>query len=148
MAKTAYDKIWKNHLVYSDDVDDDSPSLIYVDRHFIHEVTSPQAFDGLRMNGRKVRKPNLTFATVDHNVPTTDRSLPLVDEISSLQIKSLQKNCEDFGITLFDINDRYQGIVHVIGPELGLTLPGTTIVCGDSQFYFLPMVHSAHWPLE
>jgi 3-isopropylmalate/(R)-2-methylmalate dehydratase large subunit len=133
LAKTAYDKIWKNHLVYSDDVDDDSPSLIYIDRHFIHEVTSPQAFDGLRMNGRKVRKPNLTFATVDHNVPTTDRSLPLVDEISSLQIKSLQKNCEDFGITLFDINDQYQGIVHVIGPELGLTLPGTTIVCGDSH---------------
>ena len=85
------------------------------------------------MNNRKVRKPNLTFATVDHNVPTTNRSLPLVDEISSLQIKSLQKNCEDFGITLFDINDPYQGIVHVIGPELGLTLPGTTIVCGDSH---------------
>ncbi len=133
MAKTVYDKIWKNHLVYSDDIDDDSPSLIYIDRHFIHEVTSPQAFDGLRMNSRKVRKPSLTFATVDHNVPTTNRSLPLVDEISSLQIKSLQKNCEDFGITLFDINDQYQGIVHVIGPELGLTLPGTTIVCGDSH---------------
>ena len=133
MAKTVYDKIWKNHLVYSDDIDDDSPSLIYIDRHFIHEVTSPQAFDGLRMNNRKARKPNLTFATVDHNVPTTNRSLPLVDEISSLQIKSLQKNCEDFGITLFDINDQYQGIVHVIGPELGLTLPGTTIVCGDSH---------------
>jgi 3-isopropylmalate/(R)-2-methylmalate dehydratase large subunit len=133
LAKTVYDKIWKNHLVYSDDIDDDSPSLIYIDRHFIHEVTSPQAFDGLRMNNRKVRKPNLTFATVDHNVPTTNRSLPLVDEISSLQIKSLQKNCEDFGITLFDINDQYQGIVHVIGPELGLTLPGTTIVCGDSH---------------
>ncbi len=133
MVKTVYDKIWKNHLVYSDDIDDDSPSLIYIDRHFIHEVTSPQAFDGLRMNSRKVRKPNLTFATVDHNVPTTNRSLPLVDEISSLQIKSLQKNCEDFGITLFDINDQYQGIVHVIGPELGLTLPGTTIVCGDSH---------------
>jgi 3-isopropylmalate/(R)-2-methylmalate dehydratase large subunit len=133
LAQTVYDKIWKNHLVYSDDIDDDSPSLIYIDRHFIHEVTSPQAFDGLRMNDRKVRKPNLTFATVDHNIPTTNRSLPLVDEISSLQIKSLQKNCGDFGITLFDINDQYQGIVHVIGPELGLTLPGTTIVCGDSH---------------
>lgn len=133
MAQTVYDKIWKNHLVYSDDIDDDGPSLIYIDRHFIHEVTSPQAFDGLRMNNRKVRKPNLTFATVDHNVPTTNRSLPLIDEISSLQIKSLQKNCGDFGITLFDINDQYQGIVHVIGPELGLTLPGTTIVCGDSH---------------
>ncbi len=112
---------------------DKDPSLIYIDRHFIHEVTSPQAFDGLRINNRKVRKPNLTYATVDHNVPTTNRSLPLVDEISSLQIKSLQKNCQDFGITLFDINDQNQGIVHVIGPELGLTLPGTTIVCGDSH---------------
>lgn len=112
---------------------DENPSLIYIDRHFIHEVTSPQAFDGLRLNNRKVRKPNLTFATVDHNVPTTNRSLPLIDEISSLQIKTLQKNCQDFGITLFDINDEYQGIVHVIGPELGLTLPGSTIVCGDSH---------------
>ncbi|MGN6346591.1 MAG: aconitase family protein, partial [Candidatus Nitrosocosmicus sp.] len=114
---TIYDKIWKNHLVYPNN--DENPSLIYIDRHFIHEVTSPQAFDGLRLNNRKVRKPNLTFATVDHNVPTTNRSLPLIDEISSLQIKTLQKNCQDFGITLFDINDEYQGIVHVIGPELG-----------------------------
>jgi 3-isopropylmalate/(R)-2-methylmalate dehydratase large subunit len=128
---TIYDKIWKNHLVYPNN--DENPSLIYIDRHFIHEVTSPQAFDGLRLNNRKVRKPNLTFATVDHNVPTTNRSLPLIDEISSLQIKTLQKNCQDFGITLFDINDEYQGIVHVIGPELGLTLPGSTIVCGDSH---------------
>ncbi len=131
MVKTVYDKIWDNHLVYPGN--DKDPSLIYIDRHFIHEVTSPQAFDGLRINNRKVRKPNLTYATVDHNVPTTNRSLPLVDEISSLQIKSLQKNCQDFGITLFDINDQNQGIVHVIGPELGLTLPGTTIVCGDSH---------------
>ena len=131
MVKTAYDKIWENHLVYPGN--DNDPSLIYIDRHFIHEVTSPQAFDGLRINNRTVRKPNLTFATVDHNIPTTNRSLPLVDEISSLQIKSLQKNCRDFGITLFDMNDQNQGIVHVIGPELGLTLPGTTIVCGDSH---------------
>ena len=131
MVKTVYDKIWDNHLVYPGN--DKDPSLIYIDRHYIHEVTSPQAFDGLRINNRKVRKPNLTYATVDHNVPTTNRSLPLVDEISSLQIKSLQKNCQDFGITLFDINDQNQGIVHVIGPELGLTLPGTTIVCGDSH---------------
>ncbi|HYP43076.1 MAG TPA: 3-isopropylmalate dehydratase large subunit [Candidatus Nitrosocosmicus sp.] len=131
MVKTVYDKIWDNHLVYPGN--DKDPSLIYIDRHFIHEVTSPQAFDGLRLNNRKVRKPNLTYATVDHNVPTTNRSLPLVDEISSLQIKSLQKNCQDFGITLFDIHDQNQGIVHVIGPELGLTLPGTTIVCGDSH---------------
>ncbi len=131
MVKTVYDKIWENHLVYSGN--DKDPSLIYIDRHFIHEVTSPQAFDGLKINNRRVRKPDLTFATVDHNIPTTNRSLPLVDEISSLQIKSLQKNCQDFGITLFDINDQNQGIVHVIGPELGLTLPGTTIVCGDSH---------------
>jgi 3-isopropylmalate/(R)-2-methylmalate dehydratase large subunit len=131
LVKTAYDKIWENHLVYPGN--DNDPSLIYIDRHFIHEVTSPQAFDGLRINNRMVRKPNLTFATVDHNIPTTNRSLPLVDEISSLQIKSLQKNCRDFGITLFDMNDQNQGIVHVIGPELGLTLPGTTIVCGDSH---------------
>ena len=127
---TIYDKIWNNHLVYSDN---NSPSLIYIDRHFIHEVTSPQAFDGLRLNNRKVRKPDLTFATVDHNIPTTNRSLPLIDEISSLQIKALQKNCQDFGITLFDMDNKYQGIVHVIGPELGLTLPGSTIVCGDSH---------------
>jgi 3-isopropylmalate/(R)-2-methylmalate dehydratase large subunit len=117
--------------VYS--ANDESPSLLYIDRHFIHEVTSPQAFDGLRLNSRKVRKPELTFATVDHNVPTTNRSLPLIDEISSLQIKTLQKNCQDFGISLFDVDDQYQGIVHVIGPELGLTLPGSTIVCGDSH---------------
>ncbi|HEY6534317.1 MAG TPA: 3-isopropylmalate dehydratase large subunit [Candidatus Nitrosocosmicus sp.] len=131
MQKTIYDKIWDNHLVYTRG--NEYPSLIYIDRHFIHEVTSPQAFDGLKINHRKVRKPNLTFATVDHNVPTTNRSLPLIDEISSIQIKTLQKNCQDFGITLFDIEDEYQGIVHVIGPELGLTLPGSTIVCGDSH---------------
>jgi 3-isopropylmalate/(R)-2-methylmalate dehydratase large subunit len=99
----------------------------------VHEVTSPQAFDGLRINERKVRRPDLTFATVDHNVPTTNRSLPIVDQISSLQIKALENNCKEFGIKLFDIHDKYQGIVHVIGPELGLTLPGSTIVCGDSH---------------
>jgi 3-isopropylmalate/(R)-2-methylmalate dehydratase large subunit len=132
LAKTLYDKIWDAHVVYPGN-NDGGPSLIYIDRHFIHEVTSPQAFDGLRINNRKVRRPDLTFATVDHNVPTTKRSLPIVDETSSLQIQALQKNCQDFGITLFDINDQYQGIVHVIGPELGLTLPGNTIVCGDSH---------------
>ena len=99
----------------------------------MHEVTSPQAFDGLRINERNVRRPDLTFATVDHNVPTTNRSLPIVDQISSLQIKALENNCKEFGIRLFDIHDKYQGIVHVIGPELGLTLPGSTIVCGDSH---------------
>ncbi len=131
MTKTIYDKIWNNHIVYTDNNSDSS--LLYIDRHYIHEVTSPQAFDGLRINNRQVRRPDLTFATVDHNVPTTDRSLPIVDQISSLQIKTLEKNCKDFGITLFDIHDPYQGIVHVIGPELGLTLPGNTIVCGDSH---------------
>ncbi len=130
MTKTLYDKIWNNHIVYSDNNDE---SLIYIDRHYIHEVTSPQAFDGLRINNRKVRRPDLTFATIDHNVPTTDRSLPIIDQISSLQIKTLEQNCQEFGITLFDIHDPNQGIVHVIGPELGLTLPGSTIVCGDSH---------------
>lgn len=131
MAQTLYDKIWDNHVVYSDESSD--LSLLYIDRHYVHEVTSPQAFDGLRINKRNVRRPDLTFATVDHNVPTTNRSLPIVDQISSLQIKTLENNCKEFGIRLFDIHDKYQGIVHVIGPELGLTLPGSTIVCGDSH---------------
>jgi len=131
LAQTLYDKIWDNHVVYSDESSD--LSLLYIDRHYVHEVTSPQAFDGLRINKRNVRRPDLTFATVDHNVPTTNRSLPIVDQISSLQIKTLENNCKEFGIRLFDIHDKYQGIVHVIGPELGLTLPGSTIVCGDSH---------------
>ena len=131
MAQTLYNKIWDNHVVYSDEGSD--LSLLYIDRHYVHEVTSPQAFDGLRINERNVRRPDLTFATVDHNVPTTNRSLPIVDQISSLQIKALENNCKEFGIRLFDIHDKYQGIVHVIGPELGLTLPGSTIVCGDSH---------------
>ncbi|MDN5846397.1 MAG: 3-isopropylmalate dehydratase large subunit [Candidatus Nitrosocosmicus sp.] len=131
MAQTLYDKIWGNHVVYSDESSD--LSLLYIDRHYVHEVTSPQAFDGLRINERNVRRPDLTFATVDHNVPTTNRSLPIVDQISSLQMKALENNCKEFGIRLFDIHDMYQGIVHVIGPELGLTLPGSTIVCGDSH---------------
>lgn len=109
------------------------PSLLYIDRHLVHEVTSPQAFAGLRMNNRRVRRPELTFATMDHNVPTSDRSLPIVDQISSVQIEALAKNCKEFGITLFDMHSPDQGIVHVIGPELGLTLPGTTVVCGDSH---------------
>lgn len=111
----------------------EGPSLIYIDRHLVHEVTSPQAFDGLRMSGRKVRRPELTYATMDHNVPTSDRSLPIVDQISAVQIQTLAQNCREFGITLFDMHSPDQGIVHVIGPELGLTLPGTTIVCGDSH---------------
>ena len=130
MSRTLFEKIWDSHVVVQQD---DGPSLLYVDRHLVHEVTSPQAFDGLRMNKRKVRRTDLTFATMDHNVPTTDRSLPIVDQISSRQIQVLEKNCKDFGIELFDIHSPNQGIVHVIGPELGITLPGTTIVCGDSH---------------
>jgi 3-isopropylmalate/(R)-2-methylmalate dehydratase large subunit len=136
MSNTIFEKIWDNHVVHVKNGDvrnDGGPSLIYIDRHLLHEVTSPQAFDGLRLNGRRVRRPELTFATMDHNVPTTDRSLPIVDQISSMQIQTLMQNCREFGITLFDINSPNQGIVHVIGPELGITLPGTTIVCGDSH---------------
>ncbi|EIJ65106.1 3-isopropylmalate dehydratase, large subunit [Candidatus Nitrosopumilus salaria BD31] len=130
MGKTLFEKIWESHVVVEKQ---NEPSLIYVDRHLIHEVTSPQAFDGLRLNNRKVRRPDLTIATMDHNVPTNDRSLPILDQTSAIQIKTLEKNCKDFGIKLFDINSPNQGIVHVIGPQLGITLPGTTIVCGDSH---------------
>jgi len=130
MGKTLFEKIWESHIVSNSA---DGPSLIYIDRHLVHEVTSPQAFDGLRMNNRKVRRPDLTIATMDHNVPTTDRSLPILDQTSSIQIQTLAKNCKDFGIKLFDIDSPNQGIVHVIGPQLGITLPGTTIVCGDSH---------------
>ncbi|MFQ5573978.1 MAG: 3-isopropylmalate dehydratase large subunit, partial [Nitrosopumilaceae archaeon] len=111
----------------------DGPSLLYIDRHLVHEVTSPQSFEGLRINNRKVRRPDLTIATMDHNVSTNDRKLPIIDQTSAIQIQALEKNCKDFGINLFDINSPYQGIVHVIGPQLGITLPGTTIVCGDSH---------------
>jgi 3-isopropylmalate/(R)-2-methylmalate dehydratase large subunit len=111
----------------------EQPTLLYIDRHLVHEVTSPQAFEGLRIKNRSVRCPNLTFATMDHNVPTSNRSLPLVDNTSAMQMQALKQNCKDFGITLYDMNNPNQGIVHVIGPELGLTLPGATIVCGDSH---------------
>lgn len=127
--RTIFEKIWDSHTVYQDG----GPSLLYIDRHLVHEVTSPQAFDGLRMNNRRVRRPDLTYATMDHNVPTSDRSLPIVDQISATQIMTLAQNCKEFGITLYDMHSPDQGIVHVIGPELGLTLPGTTIVCGDSH---------------
>ena len=130
MGKTLFEKIWESHIIVEKQ---NRPSLIYIDRHLVHEVTSPQAFDGLRMNNRKFRRPDLTIATMDHNVPTTDRSLPILDQTSSVQIQTLEKNCKDFGIKLFDINSPNQGIVHVIGPQLGITLPGTTIVCGDSH---------------
>ncbi len=128
--KTLIDKIWEAHVVREKDGE---PSLIYIDLHLIHEVTSPQAFEGLRISQRKVRRPDLTFATVDHNVPTTDRSLPIADPISKQQIDTLRENCKMFGVPFADITSADQGIVHVIGPELGLTLPGKTIVCGDSH---------------
>ena len=130
MPQTLFEKIWDSHVVVEGD---NSPSIIYIDRHLVHEVTSPQAFEELRLNKRRVRRPDLTIATMDHNVPTSNRSLPIVDQISEIQIKTLEKNCQDFGIQLFDIKSPYQGIVHVIGPQLGITLPGTTIVCGDSH---------------
>ncbi|MDA3845131.1 MAG: 3-isopropylmalate dehydratase large subunit [Vallitaleaceae bacterium] len=127
-AKTSYEKIWDNHLVQSEG----DTNIIYIDLHLVHEVTSPQAFEGLRLSDRKVRRPELTFATMDHNVPTKDR-YNITDPISKKQIDTLSENCKEFGITLFDLNSKDQGIVHVIGPELGLTHPGKTIVCGDSH---------------
>jgi 3-isopropylmalate/(R)-2-methylmalate dehydratase large subunit len=127
---TLFDKLWQSHVVRDARGE---PTLLYIDLHLIHEVTSPQAFDGLRQAGRKVRRPDLTFGTVDHNVPTTDRSLPIADATAANQVETLRRNCNEFGIQLYDINSPEQGIVHVIGPELGLTRPGMTIVCGDSH---------------
>jgi 3-isopropylmalate/(R)-2-methylmalate dehydratase large subunit len=131
-AKTLFDKIWKSHVVYEEE---GQPTLLYIDLHLIHEVTSPQAFEGLRLSGRLVRRPDLTFATKDHNVPTSARTLPIDDPISKKQMDTLRENCKEYGIELFglSINSHLQGIVHVIGPELGLTKPGMTIVCGDSH---------------
>ena len=130
MPKTLYDKIWDEHLVHQQP---DGTSLLYVDRHLVHEVTSPQAFEGLRMNKRKVRKPELTLAVPDHNVPTSDRSRGIADQESKLQVDTLRNNCKEFEVQMFDVNDKRQGIVHIIGPEQGFTQPGTTIVCGDSH---------------
>ena len=129
-GKTLSDKVWERHVVRSGD---GLPDLLYIDLHLIHEVTSPQAFDGLRMNGRNVRRPDLTVATEDHNVPTEDIHLPIADEISKKQVEVLRENCEEFGIQLYPMGHPGQGIVHVIGPEKGLTLPGMTVVCGDSH---------------
>jgi 3-isopropylmalate/(R)-2-methylmalate dehydratase large subunit len=128
--RTLFDKVWDAHVVR---VLDDGRSLLYIDRHLVHEVTSPQAFEGLRMANRPVRRPDLTFATVDHNVPTAARHLPIADPMARAQVEALRSNSAAFGIPLFDFDSGRQGIVHVIGPELGLTLPGTTIVCGDSH---------------
>ena len=130
MPQTLYDKIWNEHMVH---LQDDGTTLLYVDRHLIHEVTSPQAFEGLRLTKRKVRKPNLTLAVADHNVPTTNRSKGIDDHESKIQVDTLEKNCKEFGIKLFDMQDKRQGIVHIIGPEQGFTQPGTVIVCGDSH---------------
>ena len=130
MPRTLFEKLWDAHVVRQCPGE---PSLLYIDLHLVHEVTSPQAFAGLRAAGRGVRRPDLAIATVDHNVPTTDRRLPITDAIAAKQIETLRKNCREFNIQLFDIDSAEQGIVHVIGPELGLTQPGMTIVCGDSH---------------
>ena len=128
--KTLYQKIWDSHVVHEQP---GQPALIYIDRHLIHEGTSPQAFAGLRAEGRKVRRPDLTFAVMDHSVPTTDRTLPIIDTDARLQFEALEKNCHESGVRLFDMHSKQQGIVHIIGPELGITQPGQTIVCGDSH---------------
>ncbi|MFT5473084.1 MAG: 3-isopropylmalate/(R)-2-methylmalate dehydratase large subunit, partial [Kiritimatiellia bacterium] len=129
MAKTLFEKVWERHVAA--DLGEDM-TLLYIDRHLIHEVTSPQAFEGLRLTGRTVRRPELTFATMDHNVPTDDR-FNIKDPVSKAQIAALQRNCDEFGVTLYNLDSEHQGIVHVIGPDLGITLPGMTIVCGDSH---------------
>ncbi|MRN53317.1 3-isopropylmalate dehydratase large subunit [Paenibacillus monticola] len=127
--KTMFEKIWNNHVIHQEE---GKPSILYIDLHLVHEVTSPQAFEGLRLSGRKVRRPELTFATMDHNVPTTDR-FNIKDPISKQQIDTLSQNCRDFGVKLYDLDNIDQGVVHVMGPEIGLTHPGKTIVCGDSH---------------
>ena len=127
---TLFEKIWQTHVVHEQE---GQPSLIWIDRHLVHEVTSPQAFEGLRQSGRRLRRPDLTFATVDHSIPTTDKSIPIKDPIAKKQVDTLERNCEEFGVTFFDLHNPQQGIVHVIGPELGITLPGLTMVCGDSH---------------
>jgi 3-isopropylmalate/(R)-2-methylmalate dehydratase large subunit len=129
MRKTMFEKIWDAHLVH----EENGNAILYIDRHLVHEVTSPQAFEGLRLAQRKVRRPQVTFAVQDHNVPTIDQDKPIQDPISAKQVETLRHNCKDFGISLFDLGDVRQGIVHVVMPEQGLTLPGLTIVCGDSH---------------
>ena len=129
-AQTLFEKIWESHVVRAEP---DGTTLLYVDRQLVHEVTSPQAFEGLKLSGRRPRRPGATLAVPDHNVPTTDRTVGIADPLSAKQIQTLEENCRDFGITLFGMNDIRQGVVHIIGPEQGFTLPGTTIVCGDSH---------------
>ncbi len=125
-----FQKIWDNHVVHAEP---GKQAILYIDLHLVHEVTSAQAFEGLRLTGRKVRRPDRTVATPDHNVPTSNRSLPIADPIARQQVDTLRNNCKEFGIRLYDLNDRDQGIVHIIGPEQGYTQPGMTIVCGDSH---------------
>ncbi len=132
-SRTMYEKIWDAHLVHLEAAEPGQPALIYIDRHLIHEGTSPQAFTGLRQSGRRVRRPDLTFAVMDHSVPTRNRHLPILDLVAAKQFEALAKNCAETGVRLFDMSSRNQGIVHVIGPELGLTQPGQTVVCGDSH---------------
>lgn len=129
--RTLAEKVWDRHLVRKGEGDE--PDLLYIDLHLVHEVTSPQAFDGLRLAGRPVRRPDLTIATEDHNVPTLDVLAPIADEVSRVQVETLRRNCAEFGVRLHPMNDPEQGIVHVVGPQLGLTQPGTTVVCGDSH---------------
>src|SRR6476659_5700018 len=129
-SQTLFDKIWDSHVVRAEP---DGTTLLYIDRQLVHEVTSPQAFEGLKLSGRRPRRAGTTLAVPDHNVPTTDRRLGIADPVSAIQIQTLEDNCRDFGITLFNMSDIRQGIVHVIGPEQGFTLPGSTIVCGDSH---------------
>jgi 3-isopropylmalate/(R)-2-methylmalate dehydratase large subunit len=130
MGKTLFEKIWDAHAVKELH---DGATVVYIDRHLVHEVTSPQAFEGLRLAGRRIRRPDLSFATMDHNVPTTADRLTIADPISRAQVEAMIQNCQEFGVTLFGLGHKYQGIVHIIGPELGLTLPGLTVVCGDSH---------------
>src|SRR5216684_121103 len=130
LKQTLFEKVWNAHVVAHPE---GQPALIYIDLHLVHEVTSPQAFEGLRLARRKVRRPDLTLATVDHNVPTDPGRMVILDETAALQVETLRKNCAECGVRLFDMNDAGQGIVHVIGPELGATQPGMTVVCGDSH---------------
>ncbi|HLS01356.1 MAG TPA: aconitase family protein, partial [Beutenbergiaceae bacterium] len=131
MGKTLAEKVWQDHIVRKGE--DGAPDLLYIDLHLVHEVTSPQAFEGLRLAGRTVRRPDLTIATEDHNVPTLDIDLPIADKTSRVQIETLRQNVEEFGVRLHALGDADQGIVHVVGPQLGLTQPGMTVVCGDSH---------------
>ena len=130
MGKTLADKVWDAHVVRAVDGE---PDLLYIDLHLVHEVTSPQAFEGLRMNGRKVRRPDLTLATEDHNTPTLNILTPIADPVSRTQVETLRRNAAEFGIRIHSLGDRDQGVVHIIGPQLGVTQPGMTIVCGDSH---------------